>query len=216
MQPLPPPETDEERKARQLATLRLLTEAGTNLAMAAAGLAAAEFAAPDPEPDQPQARPPARRDYHAIFNRCATTVRQLIALEAKIAADGFARPARPNSARSDTARPDAARTSNGARPNVAARIALATDPRRQLLRRALEHSVADREIRRIIHDRIDQDLLADPDAALSPATLLVDICDDFKLKIDFARLPDEILDALADGVDADSPPSPQTGPPEHA
>ncbi len=215
MQPLPPPETDEQRKARQLATLHAQTDTAHDPRPRRRHHGRRR--APGPRPrirSAPSSRARARRDYHAIFNRYATTVRQSIALEAKIAADGFARPARsePPPHRPPGRRPHQQRR----RPNAAARIAIATDPRRQLLRRALENSVVDREIRRLIHDRIDGDLHADPEAALSPATLLVDICRDFNLKIDFARLPDEILDALADGVDADPPPSPQTGPPERA
>jgi hypothetical protein len=164
------PETEAERRARQLADLREISALGMQLARAAAAQALA------PEPSDPEQ--PAPPDPNLAFARVTNAVRQAIALETRIAAGTLARSADHPTDRS-TQTPD---------------------PRRPKLRQTLHkladaepERAARAQLRRDIDDRIEDELQADPDAEIPIADILIAIGDDLGLRIDLSQLPYEYL-----------------------
>lgn len=160
------PETDDARRARHLDMLREIAELGMKIAR----VAAAQALDTAPEPDAP--------DPSLTFTRATSSVRQAIALEARIVA-GIVPTSRPNA--------------------VPAR-AHSFDLRRTLLRQTLHQALdaePDRsvrnELRREIDERIEQDLCEDPEAAISACDIFIAISEDLGLRIDPSRLPSELL-----------------------
>jgi hypothetical protein len=110
-----------------------------------------------------------------LFTRVAATVRDCIALEARLAA-GLIQPA-------GSAAPPGARHPQ--------------DPRRAFLDEALAFITKthpDRAaLRREAAARADAALAADPDQKLDLHLLLFTLCDELAIEVDFAHLPDEYL-----------------------
>jgi hypothetical protein len=167
------------------------------IARAAAAKALQDGTSPEPA-DQPgadeapspgqAARPPSsphRADPALAFARLASVVRLTIALEARIAADGFA-PARSPA---PTHRRPGSPAENGP-----------PDPRRPALERAVnditQHHPRRTQLRRETLERLDLDLLADPDAETPVQSLFASVCEELGLDIDDARISDETLDFI--------------------
>ncbi len=182
-----PAETAETRTARHFDLLREMAELGMAMARNAAAQAL------DPDPASPRPSP----DPVLAFARTTTVVRQAITLEARIASGALAR---------EGAAP--ARAPEPPKPGAA------PDPRRAPLRHTLHKLAAaepDRAARtrlcRRIDERIEHEILADPEADLPITDLLVAICDDLGLRLDPSKLPDELL-----GIPPQSPPGPRQRP----
>ena len=162
--PPPPPETDAQRRERQLAYFRRLAD----LNMEAAEIAAARIKdAHDVGLDADTASPT------LDLARATRAVTQAVASENRIL-------------RGED--PEAPR-------------APADDPRRTPLRQAL-HPLANAEpspaarakLRRDIDERIEEALLADPDAETPLAETLLTISDGLGLRLDPSRLPNSLLE----------------------
>jgi hypothetical protein len=128
-----------------------------------------------------------------LFTRLAATVRDCIALEARLAA-GTAPPS----------------------------FTLLADPRHASLReifRVVTENLPDRAgLLRETTTQLNETLAADPNHTIKLREILFTICDDLGIDIDFATLPSEYLDLIADTeiIDAeiDDPPDPcATSPP---
>ena len=151
---------------------------------AAPPLAQAPLAHPDREPE-PQASPaPTSRraasptatashkptDPAVIFTRLAATVRDCIALEARLSAGATATPR-------DRTRP--------------------ADPRRTLLNDALRKATKNHPdsagLMREATTRLDEQLAADPDQTIHPGRLFFDLCEELGIEPDYAKLPDAII-----------------------
>jgi len=182
-----------------------LQELGRQLARATAARALADLAEPETpeEPEEPEAEsqseplaaePPeaalatttrrtasrhpgtttARRPIDPVtaFIRLAAAICELIALEANLAA-------------------------GPALPHGLASAAVRADPRRAHLREAfreLTENSPDRAVlRRETAARCDQELAADPDRTRTLWQIFVPICEAFDIKINMARLSDEII-----------------------
>jgi hypothetical protein len=165
------PATADERTARHLSICAELIDLGMTLARAAAARATADWAAPATQPDT-AAQPAAARkqsDPAVIFVRVTAAVRDIIKLEARLAAGLAQTAARPRSA----------------------------DPRRATLCDAFAHVTKrhpDRaELIRASTARLDEYLASDPEKTLDVPTLLWTICDELGIDIDLATLPDEYL-----------------------
>jgi hypothetical protein len=111
-----------------------------------------------------------------IFIRLAAVVRDCMALEARLAA------AAPTSA-----------------PEIRTKIPRA-DPRRVPVRETIRLSTANHpdsaEINRKAAARLDERLAADPDQTIAPGDLLDALCGELGIKINYATLPTEYLNAL--------------------
>jgi len=150
--------------------------------------------APAPTPRRVAATAPYKQTEPALlFNRLAATVRDCIALEARLAA--------------------------GAAPTTRARtLQLRADPRRAPLREAFDRATEkhpDRaDLRRETTTRLDEELTADSDQTLALGNLFFTICDELGIEIDIAQLPDEFL-FLSETIDShDDAPDPRaTSPP---
>lgn len=164
------PETAAELKARHLEGLRILGQHAMALAISAAERAAANDRLPEPA---------LKPDHHADFTRHARTVQQIFAIEARLAAESDPAPA-AGSAKRTPARPQTL-----------------DDPRHPLLRHALHDAARNQQDRtklcRAIDDRIEAELLDDPDGAVPITELLIAIAGEFGLPVDPARLSDELL-----------------------
>jgi hypothetical protein len=181
-----------ERTARHLRQLQELAELGMAMARAVAEEALHPAPAPEAAPSEPATAPTrTRRDPGLGFARLAHSVRQTIALEARIAAERDNPSPRPS------------------RPPP-------PDPRRSLLRGALyaaapgPHREAGRAtpggFRREIDERIEDELAADPGGDIPIHEILAAICGDLGITLDCSRLPDALLD-MTDPMDdpADDP-----------
>jgi hypothetical protein len=188
-----------------------LADLAMDLARAAAAKTLADWAkpeeppaaAPPPEPERAAptllaAKPPRApgtslraatakpADMATIFTRLAATVRDCVAMEARLAAGLIP-------------------TSRGTSP------ALRADPRRaslqNIFRRITDHHPDRAELIRDTTARIDEDLAADPDRTIDLPELFFKICEDFAIEVDLATLPDQFL-GLAEDPDprATSPP----------
>jgi len=177
-------ETAEQRTARHMSMCAELASLGMDLARAAAARCRAGDA--DPEALQPPTEASARRpaagkptDPAIIFIRVTASVRDCIALEAKLAA-GLA-----------------ATTRAAAGPRSA-------DPRRPTLLDAFRHVTKNHPDRAaLIRETtllLDEQLAADPDQAIEVPELLWTICNELNIDIDLATLPDEYL-GMADEAD---------------
>ncbi len=131
-----------------------------------------------------------------LFTRLAAIVRDCIALEARLAAS-------------------AAGTSNTSR----APLRQPPDPRRPKLQEALRlvtTGLPDRAaLLRETTARADEHLAADPDQTIEIPDLLINICEELGIEINFKTLPDEFLFTNNDPIDVDAPaPDPRaTSPP---
>jgi hypothetical protein len=189
-----------------------LADLGMQLARAVAARALTDWtepreqAAPEPAPSpapEPRATPSLHTagatlrtptckpiDPALLFTRLAATVRDCIALEARLAAGP------PPSSR-------------------AAAQTLRADPRRAPLREAFHQITEDHpdraELRQEIDARLDETLAADATQTTPAPQIFFALCDELALTIDFASLPDEYLDFITDPTD---PPDPHaTSPP---
>ena len=210
--PCQPPEA-AERTARHLRICAELADLAMRLARAAAARTLADWAEPEAPPSaeppmaktaEPPANPAAapRRstatashkptDPAVLFTRLAATVRDCIALEARLSA--------------------------GIGAAVAPRT-LRADPRRTPVREAIGASLGNHpdraEFLREATARLDEHIAADPGQAIDGADLLVDLCEELGIEINLARLPDKYLFALTRTIDDDeAPPTPRaTSPP---
>lgn len=98
-------------------------------------------------------------------------------------------------------------------PRAPSRVPAKADPRRLPLRQTLHEAVqaepdraARNQLRRMIDDRIDEELAADPDCEIPINEALMTIADDLGIRIDVSQLSDEML-----GM----PPCPVSDLPEH-
>ncbi len=209
MNALPPRTLDPDaaaRTARHLRQLEELAELGMAMARAVAAEALHPAPAAEAAPSEPATTPTrTRRDPGLTFARLAHSVRQTIALEARIAAERdnpSPRPTRP----------------------------LPPDPRRSLLRGALYDAAGpgpQREagraaaggFRREIDERIDDELAVDPGGDIPVHEILAAICGDLGISLDYSRLPDALLDMTGpmddDPVDGPASPAPPPGPAPH-
>ena len=220
--PCQPPEA-AERTARHLRICAELADLAMRLARAAAARTLADWAEPEAPPSaepplanaaespmaktaEPPANPAAapRRstatashkptDPAVLFTRLAATVRDCIALEARLSA-GIGAAVAPRT-----------RT-------------LRADPRRTPVREAIGASLGNHpdraEFLREATTRLDEHIAADPGQAIDGADLLVDLCEELGIEINLARLPDKYLFALTRTIDDDeAPPTPRaTSPP---
>jgi hypothetical protein len=168
-------ETDD-RVARQMRMCRDLAELGMALAQAAAKKALADFAALAQPPAAPAAPVETGPDYTQLFIRLSSNVRQIMLLEARLDA-GVA----PPRARAEPARPPA-------------------DPRRAIIRQALDFAIGNRQDRpalcRAAWDQLDQKLAADPKCESRPAAIIHSILDPMGISVSFAKMPSALRDAL--------------------
>jgi hypothetical protein len=165
---------------------------------------AAPESEPTPAPDVPARAAPSLRttgatlrapscksiDPALLFTRLAATVRDCIALEARLAAG----PAPTPRALSRTLRADPRRT----------RL-------RETFNQITKHHPDRTELMRDITTRLDEALAADPTQTTQPPEIFFTICDQIGIDIDLATLPDEYLDFITDPT---NPPDPcATSPP---
>jgi len=129
----------------------------------------------NPAPRRPASRPatPAPHkptDPAVLFTRLAATVRDCIALEARLSAGATATPR-------DRTRP--------------------ADPRRTLLNDALRKATKNHPdsagLMREATTRLDEQLAADPDQTIHPGRLFFDLCEELGIEPDYAKLPDAII-----------------------
>jgi hypothetical protein len=165
---------------------------------------AAPESEPTPAPDVPARAAPSLRttgatlraptcksiDPALLFTRLAATVRDCIALEARLAA-GPAPTSRTLS------------------------LALRADPRatplREIFNKVTENHPDRAALRRDIAARVDQTLAADPGQTIEPPEIFFTICDELGIDIDLAILPDKYLDFITGPT---APPEPcATSPP---
>jgi hypothetical protein len=168
-------ETDD-RVARQMRMCRDLAELGMALAQAAAKKALTDFAALA-EPGDKQAKPDGTTtDYTQLFIRLSSNVRQIMLLEARL--DAGVAPPRP---RAEPARAPA-------------------DPRRAIIRQALDFAIGNRPDRatlcRAAWDLLDQKLAADPKADIRPVAIIHSILDPMRINVSIAKMPSNLRDAL--------------------
>jgi hypothetical protein len=149
-------------------------------------------AAPCPRPSGLALRAPTCKsiDPALLFTRLAATVRDCIALEARLAA-GPAPTSRTLS------------------------LALRADPRatplREIFNKVTENHPDRAALRRDIAARVDQTLAADPGQTIEPPEIFFTICDELGIDIDLAILPDKYLDFITGPT---APPEPcATSPP---
>jgi hypothetical protein len=120
-----------------------------------------------------------------LFTRLAATVRDCIALEARLAAGA---PASPR----------------------AAALFRRADSRRAPLREAFRRVTKDHpdrtELLREASTRLDEELAADPAQSTNATSLFFALCEELAIVIDFATLPDEYLDFAPD---PQAPPPPE-------
>ncbi|HEX4259930.1 MAG TPA: hypothetical protein VHY76_02420 [Acetobacteraceae bacterium] len=194
----------EARKGRHLRQLEELAELGMAMARSVAKSAlhpppaddtAADDTAP-PDPETPATAPPqpaSRSNPGLVFARLAHSVRQTIALEARIAAGG-----------------ETPRRTPPPPP----------DPRRAVLQRAFRDAAGSgpngapgTSFRREVDERIEDELAADPGGHLPLYDILAAICDDLGITLDHSRLPDEVLDFSEIEPDPDAETDPDLPPP---
>ncbi len=189
----------EARKARHLRHLEELAELGMAMARAVAKSALHPPEAddtPPPDPETPATAPPqpaSRGNPGLVFARLAHSVRQTIALEARIASGG-----------------ETPRRTPPPPP----------DPRRAVLQRAFRDAAGSgpngapgTSFRREADERIDDELAADPGGHLPLYDILATICDDLGITLDHSRLPDEVLDFSEIEPDPDAETDPDLPPP---
>ena len=225
-QPSQPPDA-EDRTQRHMRLCAELADLAMGLARAAAARTLADWV----EPEQPQltqmaeppftqpAEPQADREAapHAhpaprlaagrpatpssakptdpavLFTRLAAVVRDCIALEARLAAGTAGTSRAPIRPPPDPRRP---------KLQEALRFVTTNHPNRAALLRETTY-------------RADEHLAADPDQTIEIPDLLINICEDLGIEINFKTLPDEFLFTTYDPIDFDdSAPDPRaTSPP---
>ncbi len=220
-QPIQPPD-GPERTQRHMRMCAELADLAMGLARAAAARTLADWAEPEqPPPAEPQinesAEPqlnetavphtnpaPSRKasrpaasakptDPALLFTRLAAIVRDCIALESRLAAS-------------------AAGTANHGGTSRAP-----PDPRRPKLQEALRlvtTNLPDRAaLLRETTTRADEHLAADPDQTIEIPDLLINICEDLGIEINFKTLPDEFLFTTYNPIDFDDSDPRATSPP---
>jgi hypothetical protein len=164
----------EDRIARHMRQLQHLAELAIGLADLAARKAEAAWNQPEPAAKTP--------DFALIVTRLSTAARQAMALEAKLAGAKF-----PGSGAKTKLPPSAEKPAP-------------PDPRRDVLRQAFDLFTAKspnrKELRSALQARIDQDLAADPEGAMTARKILRKIVEDFDIEADYAKFPDELLEAI--------------------
>jgi hypothetical protein len=166
-------ETDD-RVARQMRMCRDLAELGMALAQAAAKKALADFAALAEPPAASAAPAETAPDYTQLFIRLSANVRQIMLLEARL--DAGEAPPRPRAARAPA------------------------DPRRDIIRQALDFAIGNRPDRatvsRAAWDLLDRKLAADPNCETRPAAIIHSILDPMGINVSIAKMPSALRDAL--------------------
>ncbi len=168
-------ESDEDRKARHLRTLREITDLGLQIARAAAHKTMAALAEEEtPEAAEAPQKRPTSQSHAGVFARVASEIRQAMALEIRIVAG---QPT-PKTRRS-------------------------RDSRRETLRTVIEYtteSLPNRtQLRTEADTLIEIELLNDPDAETPLTTLLDAIIGELKIPLDCSRMPDKLLESLVPG-----------------
>ena len=218
------PNEAEDRTARHLRLCAELTDLAMQLARAAAARTLTDWAKPEPPPaaepppisaTEPQSdsetaphpdRAPTPRYAAAsykpinpavLFTRFAATVRDCIALEARLVA--------------------------GAAPATrAVTLQLRADPRRAPLREAFHDAIKNHpdraDLLRETTTRLDEQLTNDPDQTIGLGNLLFDICNELGIEVDLAQIPDVFLTTYSEPTNPDAhatnPPDPRaTSPP---
>jgi hypothetical protein len=168
----PPSAEAAARIEADIAILQRLAEIAMQMVELTAARALQEAQA-DPETAKP-GRP--RADPFTLFTRLAKTVRDTIALKAKIAGAVTA----PES-------PAAAKTrKDPRRPFIAAELEKAV--------KTSDYPAIDRPaLKREIDARLTDALAADPDCEVRGGEFVMTICDEFGLAYDIAQFPDELL-----------------------
>lgn len=164
MSSLDPPNVPPHH-ARQLTMLRRMAE----LAMDLAEDSATQAKAADPNERR-------STDHKLAFARSTQVVRDSIVLENRILEGG---PATKQAAKRMPPAPDSRRT-----------------PLRQALydmTRSETDRAARNQIRRMIDERVEEELRADPDHVRPLATPFMNICNELGLKVDVSQLSDEFL-----------------------
>ncbi len=190
-----PPEQQEDPQISQTAEPPLIQPAEPQ-----ANCEAAPHANPARSLSARSAKP---TDPALLFTRLAAIVRDCIALESRLAASAagiFSAAGTSNTSRAPTRQPP--------------------DPRRPKLQEALRlvtTGLPDRAaLLRETTARADEHLAADPDQTIEIPDLLINICEELGIEINFKTLPDEFLFTTYDPVDFDdSAPDPRaTSPPQ--
>jgi hypothetical protein len=155
-----------------IAILQRLAELGMQLAELAAARALQDA---QPEAGAPE-KPRRTTDPSLLFTRLARTVRDTIAMKARIAAN-IILPVSPEAAKT---------RKDPRRPFIAAEFdrAVATSDYPKIDRPAL---------RREIDDRLTEALAADPDCLVAGGEFVMTICKEFGLDFDIAQFADELL-----------------------
>ena len=201
------PNEADDRTARHLRLCAELTDLAMQLARAAAARTLTDWAKPEPPPaaepppisaTEPQSdsetaphpdRAPTPRYAAAsykpinpavLFTRFAATVRDCIALEARLAAGP-----------GGTSR--------------AITLQLRADPRRAPVREAFREAIKNHpdraDLQRETTTRLDEVLAADPDQTITLGNLLFDICNELGIEVDLATVPDEFLTSYSEPTD---------------
>ena len=179
-----------------------LADLAMQLARAAAARTLTNWAAPEPPPipaaeppsdpeTAPQSNPATRRaaanvarlyaykptDPAVLFTRLAATVRDCVALEARLAAGP-----------GGTSR--------------AVTLQLRADPRRAPVREAFRDAIKNHpdraDLQRETTTRLDEVLANDPDQTIGLGNLLFDICNELGIEVDLAIVPDEFLTSYSE------------------
>ena len=176
----PTPPDQDQRKTRHLDMLEELAALAMALARSAAEKAQAQLDDPTPEP---------RPDPVLAFARLSCTVRQLIALEARIASpDAKARAA-------TTPKPiDEAREFIAEATRACAKADPAATRRHGPTKRHIERNIDERLKADDVTEMIEEDM---------PAYVIVStMCDDLNIECDVNKQPDENLEPLSEALEA--------------
>jgi hypothetical protein len=158
--------------ARHMRMCRDLAELGMRLARAVAERAVAGPAEGDAAPAKPAGKTP---NYLQLFLRLSTGVRQLMLMEARLAAGG------------------APRAAGAPKPTRA-------DHRRELIGQALDFAIGDSTeraaMRAAARATLDEKLAADPHGHTRPAAMIHAILDPLGISVSFAKMPSALREAL--------------------
>ena len=186
---IPLPEAAEDRTATHIRLCQELLDLAMQLTRAAAAKALREYEAAETEtPGEANTKPHKGPDQITLFTRLATTVRQAIALEARLTAGPSASP------RASRATIHDARPTRDANPDPYA------DPRLEVIARVLDDATKNHPRRRTIHEtcvrRILECLTQDPNYEFPAEAILVAISDEVGIEVNYGKLSDKTLAEL--------------------
>ena len=177
-------ESDDDDILRLRGWLKEIGEFGMDLIRHTAPKAAAQIKEPPPS------KPPTI-NYVAEFLRLSSAMKQIINLELRL------------------------RAADPARRSLYVRSPAANDPRQAPLRRTLFQAIVmapdPARLHRAANERIDAELLADPDEKIPVGDILMSICKLLDIHIDLRHLPDEMLPS--DDAPGAAPNTPRPRPP---